>query len=97
MCLWGGGGGGGEGDLTPSVKNIRRNRHQNCKHLKVSEIIIIIYLFILSIRRQIFFKAETAFHCSGDMAVRMSKGISVAFNNGLDLKIKTANNTKITA
>ena len=86
----------GEGDLTPSVKNIRRNRHQNCKHLKVSEIIIII-IFFLSIRRQIFFKAETAFHCSGDMAVRMRKGISVAFNNGLDLKIKTANNTKITA
>ena len=32
---------------------------------------------------------------AGDIAVRMCKGISVAFENGLGLKIKTANNTKI--
>ena len=37
VCLLGGGGGGGEGGLTSNVKKKRRNRHQNCKLLKVSE------------------------------------------------------------
>ena len=65
------GGGGGKGGFTSSVKNKRRNRHQNCKLFKVCQF----YLFYKLDR-----KLSMAFHgchCSGYMAVRMRKVLAI--------------------